>query len=82
MNFIAFLMIMASPSTTEETSGTKLIVYLFLFMFGTSISLGNAYIFPSIPLIVDANLVGTAYGICYAARNLGKLEEVCFYLVT
>lgn len=58
-----------APSRNEDM---KPIVYIFLFLFGTAISIGNAYIFPSIPLIVDPNYLGTAFGISYSAKNAGK----------
>ena len=51
----------------------KPIAYIFLIGLGTTISFGNAYIFPSIPLIVNSSNLGTAFGICYAAKNSGKL---------
>lgn len=49
----------------------KILVYFFLITFGIAIGMGNAYLFPSIPLIVDSNYLGTAFGISYASKNAG-----------
>ncbi|KAL4444772.1 hypothetical protein ABPG74_015980 [Tetrahymena malaccensis] len=68
MCVFSFLLVLVAPSRNEDM---KPIVYIFLILFGTAISIGNAYIFPSIPLIVDPNYLGTAFGISYAAKNAG-----------
>lgn len=69
LSVFAFFLMLLAPARNDDM---RPIVYIFLFMFGTAISMGNAYIFPSIPLTVNENYLGTAFGICFSAKNAGK----------
>jgi len=62
---------LVAPTVDKDQNSIKILVYFFLVTFGIAIGMGNAYIFPSIPLIVDSNYLGTAFGMSYASKNAG-----------
>lgn len=50
------------------------VVYTALIIFGIFLSAMCAYLYPTLPLLSKKELLSTAFAVCYATKNGGKLK--------
>lgn len=59
------------PAFKGNTSGGIIIAYLTILVLGASFSLVPASIWPSVPKLVDAKIIGSAYALIFWIQNIG-----------
>ena len=64
---VAFIL----PMFRGNTSGGIIIAYLTILVLGASFSLVPASLWPSVPKLVDAKIIGSAYALIFWIQNIG-----------
>jgi MFS family permease len=59
------------PAFKGNTSGGIIIAYLTILVLGASFSLVPASLWPSVPKLVDAKIIGSAYALIFWIQNIG-----------
>jgi MFS family permease len=59
------------PAFRGNTSGGIIIAYLTILVLGASFSLVPASLWPSVPKLVDAKIIGSAYALIFWIQNIG-----------
>ena len=59
------------PMFRGNTSGGIIIAYLTILVLGASFSLVPASLWPSVPKLVDAKIIGSAYALIFWIQNIG-----------
>ena len=59
------------PMFRGNTSGGIIIAYLTILVLGASFSLVTASLWPSVPKLVDAKIIGSAYALIFWIQNIG-----------
>ena len=59
------------PMFTGSTVGGIVIAYLTILVLGSSFSLVPASLWPSVPKLVDAKIIGSAYALIFWIQNIG-----------
>lgn len=59
------------PVFRGNTSGGIIIAYLTILVLGASFSLVPASLWPSVPKLVDAKIIGSAYALIFWIQNIG-----------
>lgn len=59
------------PMFRGNTSGGIIIAYLTILVLGASFSLVPASLWPSVPKLVDAKIIGSAYAMIFWIQNIG-----------
>ena len=59
------------PMFRGYTSGGIIIAYLTILVLGASFSLVPASLWPSVPKLVDAKIIGSAYALIFWIQNIG-----------
>lgn len=59
------------PAFKGNTSGGIIIAYLTILVLGASFSLVPASLWPSVPKLVDAKIIGSAYAMIFWIQNIG-----------
>lgn len=59
------------PMFGGNTSGGIIIAYLTILVLGASFSLVPASLWPSVPKLVDAKIIGSAYALIFWIQNIG-----------
>lgn len=59
------------PAFKGNTSGGIIIAYLTILILGASFSLVPASLWPSVPKLVDAKIIGSAYALIFWIQNIG-----------
>lgn len=59
------------PAFNGNTSGGIIIAYLTILVLGASFSLVPASLWPSVPKLVDAKIIGSAYALIFWIQNIG-----------
>ncbi|KAL4482820.1 hypothetical protein ABPG72_022380 [Tetrahymena utriculariae] len=66
LSFISVFILWILP-----TGENNIVVYMALVIFGIFLSSMCAFLYPTLPLISQKNLVSTAFAICYTTKNGG-----------
>ena len=59
------------PQFKGNEAGGVVIAYLTILVLGASFSLVPASLWPSVPKLVDANIIGSAYALIFWIQNIG-----------
>lgn len=59
------------PMFKDNTVGGIMIAYLTILLLGASFSLVPASLWPSVPKLVDAKIIGSAYALIFWIQNIG-----------
>jgi nitrate/nitrite transporter NarK len=59
------------PLFKESTVGGIIIAYVTILVLGSSFSLVPASLWPSVPKLVDAKVIGSAYALIFWIQNIG-----------
>lgn len=59
------------PTFKESALGGIIIAYLTILVLGASFSLVPASLWPSVPKLVDAKIIGSAYALIFWIQNIG-----------
>lgn len=60
------------PTLKESAVGGIVVAYLTILVLGASFSLVPASLWPSVPKLVDAKIIGSAYALIFGSRILGS----------
>lgn len=60
------------PALKESAVGGIVVAYLTILVLGASFSLVPASLWPSVPKLVDAKIIGSAYALIFGSRILGS----------
>lgn len=60
------------PALKESAVGGIVVAYLTILVLGASFSLVPASLWPSVPKLVDAKIIGSAYALIFGFRILGS----------
>jgi nitrate/nitrite transporter NarK len=59
------------PLFKDSTVGGVIIAYVTILVLGSSFSLVPASLWPSVPKLVDAKIIGSAYAMIFWVQNIG-----------
>ena len=59
------------PAFKDSATGGIIIAYLTILVLGASFSLVPAALWPSVPKLVDAKIIGSAYALIFWIQNIG-----------
>lgn len=59
------------PAFKDNATGGIIIAYLTILVLGASFSLVPAALWPSVPKLVDAKIIGSAYALIFWIQNIG-----------
>ncbi len=59
------------PTLKADTVGGIIVAYLTILVLGASFSLVPASLWPSVPKLVDAKIIGSAYALIFWIQNIG-----------
>ncbi|MDO4163507.1 MAG: MFS transporter [Bacteroides sp.] len=59
------------PSFKESAVGGVIVAYITILVLGASFSLVPAALWPSVPKLVDAKIIGSAYALIFWIQNIG-----------
>lgn len=59
------------PQFKESQAGGVIVAYLTILVLGASFSLVPASLWPSVPKLVDAKVIGSAYALIFWIQNIG-----------
>ena len=59
------------PMFKDSTVGGVIIAYITILVLGSSFSLVPASLWPSVPKLVDAKVIGSAYALIFWVQNIG-----------
>ena len=59
------------PLFKESQAGGVVVAYLTILVLGSSFSLVPASLWPSVPKLVDAKIIGSAYALIFWIQNIG-----------
>ena len=59
------------PAFRGDAIGGVIVAYITILVLGASFSLVPAYLWPSVPKLVDAKIIGSAYALIFWVQNIG-----------
>lgn len=59
------------PAVKDSPVGGVIVAYLTILVLGASFSLVPASLWPSVPKLVDAKIIGSAYALIFWIQNIG-----------
>ncbi|SFF97590.1 MFS transporter [Prevotella sp. KH2C16] len=68
---LTFAFVLPAPAFKGSQIGGVIVAYLTILVLGASFSLVPASLWPSVPKLVDAKVIGSAYALIFWIQNIG-----------